>query len=174
MRTCDRAARSGATSGASAMTTPSRSTCHESDRLSDETKSWWLCSVSEPSVGHLAHRRVRRPVGEKQAVDAELAVVGRVAKVAAIGPALAAVWELLHEALVDQVPDEAALHPRLALEELKVLDDPSVGVAHRVRVLAQDERPHVRRGEQPEAVLRPRVHWREHVGGHVHAVAEAF
>ena len=57
--------------------------------------------------------RVRGAVGEDEAVDAELRVVHRLAKVAAVAPGLHAlavrVGYPVHQALVHPVPDEAAL-----------------------------------------------------------------
>ena len=56
---------------------------------------------------------MRRPVGPNHAVDAELGVVRLVAKVSAVRPGLNLLsvgrGELLHEPLVDPVPDEASL-----------------------------------------------------------------
>lgn len=56
---------------------------------------------------------MRGPIGPDHAVDAELAVMRGIPKVPAVGPGLdeASVGrgELVHEALVDPVPDEAAL-----------------------------------------------------------------
>ena len=46
----------------------------------------------------------------------------------------------LHEPLVAPVPDEAALHVRVLAEDAPVLVQPAVRVAHRVRVLAEEER----------------------------------
>ena len=82
----------------------------------------------------------RRAVGEQEAVGDERAVVQRLAEVAAVREALAAVGQALAQAVVDPLPHEAALAARVALEELLVLRQPAGAVAHGVRVLAEDER----------------------------------
>lgn len=60
---------------------------------------------------------MRGPVGPNHAVDAELAVMRGIPKVPTVGPGLdepaVGRGELVHEALVDPVPDETALGVRL-------------------------------------------------------------
>ena len=69
-----------------------------------------------------------------------VAVVGLVAEVAAVGVADRAVGEPLVEAVVAPLPDEAALEPGRRLDRVPVLGERAVAVAHRVRVLAHDQR----------------------------------
>ena len=59
------------------------------------------------------------PVGPDETVDAELGVMHRVAEVTPVAPVLdflAALHSLGHNALVHPVPDEPALHGRVADE----------------------------------------------------------
>lgn len=60
---------------------------------------------------------MRGPIGPDHAVYAELPVMRGIPKVPAVGPGLddpaVSRGELVHEALVDPVPDEAALGVRL-------------------------------------------------------------
>ena len=57
----------------------------------------------------LVQRGVRGAVGPDDPVGAEVRVVRRVAEVAAVGPVLAAARVALPDAVVDPLPDEAAL-----------------------------------------------------------------
>ena len=88
----------------------------------------------------LEQRRLGPAVGPDQAVQAEVAVVRLVAEVAAVGPARRAVRQLLDEAVVPPLPDEAALQSVRGLDRVPVLGQRAVAVAHRVRVLAHDQR----------------------------------
>ena len=81
--------------------------------------------------------RRRRPVGEQQPVDAEVAVVHDLAEVAAVRERAV----VPPQTVVDPLPDEAALAARMALEQRVVVGQAAGPVAHRVRVLAQHERP---------------------------------
>ena len=64
-----------------------------------------------------------------------------VAEVAAVGPVLAASRVRAPDPVVDPLPDEPALQRVVALEGGEVVGEPAVRVAHRVRVLAEDQRP---------------------------------
>ena len=74
----------------------------------------------------LPERRLRRPVRPDQAVGAEVAVVGLVAEVAAVGPAGRAVGQRLDEAVVPPLPDEAALQPGRRLDGVPVVGERAV------------------------------------------------
>ena len=63
----------------------------------------------------LPHRGLGRPVGPDQPSVHEVAVVGLVAEVAAIGPAGRAVGQRLDEAVVPPLPDEPALQAGRAI-----------------------------------------------------------
>src|SRR4029453_5716866 len=79
------------------------------------------------------------PVGEQEPVGDEGAVVGGCAKVAARGEELGAVPGVGAQAVVDPLPDEAALAAGVALEQVLVLPQAAGAVAHGVGVLAQDQ-----------------------------------
>jgi hypothetical protein len=81
-----------------------------------------------------------RPVGEQQPVGHEVAVVEGLAEVATVGEELPAVLGVGAQAVVDPLPDEAALAAGVALEQLLVLPQAAGAVAHGVAVLAEDER----------------------------------
>mmetsp|Transcript_150899 Transcript_150899/g.484959 ORF Transcript_150899/g.484959 Transcript_150899/m.484959 type:complete len:321 (-) Transcript_150899:1441-2403(-) len=86
--------------------------------------------------------RARGPVRPHQAVDAEV-VVGRgafAAEVTAVGPDLFAVDGLCDDALIDPIPDEAALQYTVLVNHVPIFLEAAQGVAHRVRVLHHDER----------------------------------
>ena len=89
-------------------------------------------------MAHLGQRRVRPPVGERESIDAELAVVEvRVwPEVTAVGVARRAIGHGLLEPLIAPVPDEPALDVRMRAEEVPVLVQSAIRVAHRVRILA--------------------------------------
>ena len=84
--------------------------------------------------------RMRYPVGGDHAVAHEIGVVRRVAEIAAVGEVLAAVGGFDPEAVVEPLPDEAALDARAGLEEMEVVRERTIRVAHRVRVFAEDDR----------------------------------
>ena len=88
----------------------------------------------------LPHRRLRCAIGPHQAVAAEVPVVRLVAEHAAVRPPLGAVRRALDEPVVPPLPDEAALQPVRVLDRVPVVGERPVAVAHRVRVLAQDQR----------------------------------
>ena len=94
-------------------------------------------------------RRMRRAVGEHQTVHAELAVVRLVAEVAAVGLPGLPVFIVARQALVDPVPDEAALQARKLTKRLPVFCKAAEAVAHGVRILAQDQRPVFARQADP-------------------------
>ena len=58
-----------------------------------------------------------------RAVQAERAVVRLVTEVAAVREAFGSVGHLLHERLVDPVPDEAALQARVGPDRVPVVDE---------------------------------------------------
>ena len=91
-------------------------------------------------VLRLKQRRMRRAVGKHQPVHTELAIVRRVAKVAAVrGPGVAFVI-VFNQRLIDPVPDEAALQARVLAERLPVFGESAEAVTHRVGIFAEDQR----------------------------------
>ena len=121
---------------------------------------------------NLAHRRMRLEVGRHQPVGDEVAVVGRVAEVAAVREALAAVGQPATQAVILPLPDEPALQPGRRRDGLPVVGERAVGVAHRVAVLAHDQRPGA---DAVGAVLADRLDLRVHRAGDVaglHAAAD--
>ena len=97
-------------------------------------------------------------VGEEDAVAAELVVAGRLATVAAVAEVRTAVPVGQADGLVGEVPDEATLEQRLAVGEIEVPVDGAERVAHRVGVLAEDERLVPVGGEERLDLGRRRVH----------------
>ena len=89
-------------------------------------------------VLELVHGRMRRAVGPYEPVGAEVGVVPGLAEVAAVRPVVADA-----DPVVDPLPDEAALQRVVAVEGGVVVGQAAVAVAHRVRELAQDQRPRV-------------------------------
>src|SRR5690606_32317902 len=81
---------------------------------------------------------VRSAIGKHQPVEAELTVVGLIAKIAAVGPECRAVFRFFRQRLIDPVPDKSALQPGMAAECLPVAGKAAKAVAHRVSILAQD------------------------------------
>ena len=113
----------------------------------------------------------RRPVGVDEAVRDEVPVVQRLAEVPAVREPVPAVGGGAPDAVLEPLPDEPALGPRVPPEARLVLVDPAGPVAHRVDVLALQERQRaavrIRRGVG-ERLLRlapDRVHL---VGVRVH------
>ncbi len=94
-----------------------------------------------PRPQELPETRVGTQVRADQAVDAEVAVVDLLAEVAAVGPEGPPVTVGLGESLVPPVPHEATPERRVGVERVHVLVQRPVRVAHRVAVLAQDQRP---------------------------------
>ena len=84
---------------------------------------------------HVPHLRLRRAVGVDHAVADEVDVVREVAEVAAVAPVALV---LSQDALLDPVPDEAALQAVVRADRLPVVGEAAAAVAHRVRVLAHD------------------------------------
>ena len=89
---------------------------------------------------HLLHLRALAAVAVDDAVAAEVAVVRVLTEVAAVGVARLPEAVLRAHGLVDEVPDEPALEERLLVGVVGVLVQRAGGVAHRVRVLAEDVR----------------------------------
>ena len=86
------------------------------------------------------HLRRQLAVCKQDAVTAEVAIVRAVAEVAAVRQRIFAVAVLVPDGLVDEIPDEAALIERFLVREVRVLVHAADAVAHRMRVLAADER----------------------------------
>lgn len=92
-------------------------------------------------VGHLRQRGMRPPVGIHDAVAEEVALARRaVAVVAAIGPEGFARGIPRGEALIDPVPDEAALQVRPGVDRLPLQVERAGRVAHRMGVLRGADR----------------------------------
>ena len=92
-------------------------------------------------VAHLVHVRVRHAVGANQTVVVEVAV-GTVVRVivAAVFVDFNAVLAFSAEALVDKVPNEAALILRIFANEVPIFFETALRVAHCVSIFALNER----------------------------------
>ncbi len=88
----------------------------------------------------LIQRRMRSAIGEDQAIHTELAVVWRVAEVTAVGLPRLALFIIARQALIDPIPDKAALQTGMLTKRLPVFGIAAEAVAHSVSVLAQDQR----------------------------------
>ncbi|CUY74704.1 Uncharacterised protein [Serratia marcescens] len=122
-------------------------------------------------------RRVRGAIREHQPVQAELAIVGGVAEVAAVGPEFFAAFVAPDQRLIDPVPDKAALQARMCVERAPVALKAAEAVAHRMGVFAQDQRALFLRQADPLAdrpfghrrerliLIHPRIHRADNVGG---------
>ncbi len=88
----------------------------------------------------LPHRGLRPSIGPDHPVAHEIAVVRRLAEVAAVGPVGPAVGQGLDQAVVEPLPDEPALEPGSRFDRVPVVGEVAVAVAHRVRELAHDQR----------------------------------
>ncbi|CAB5068835.1 unannotated protein [freshwater metagenome] len=122
-----------------------------------------------------AHHRVRYEVRCHQAVGHEVGVVRRVPELAAVREApTGGGTHGLADAVVLPFPDEAALQTGGVLEHAPVVGERAVRVAHRVAVLAHDERP-VSESVPPVHLHRPdrRVHRADDVGDIAAAVNPA-
>ena len=120
----------------------------------------------------LLQRGLRCAVGPDDAVDAEVQIIRLIAKISAVRGTRGAVGETLTEAVVPELPDEAALQSVEALDRVPVVGEAAVAVAHRVRVLAHDE-GHLGRFlplGPADDVGDLRVHRAEHIGGRLRAV----
>ena len=85
-------------------------------------------------------------VGGHEPVGHEVAVVGGVAELAAVGEPHRAVREALAQGLVLPLPKEAPLEAGGRLDHVPVVGQRAVAVAHGVAVLAHDQRPPARAG----------------------------
>ncbi|CZW78027.1 Uncharacterised protein [Enterobacter hormaechei] len=103
---------------------------------------------------------MRGAIGKHQPVEAELTIVGLIAKIAAVGPECRAVFRFFCQRLIDPVPDKAALQPGMAAECLPVAGKAAKAVTHRVGILAQDQRTGFVRHTNP-LFNRPLWHRRE-------------
>src|SRR5258708_14124176 len=84
-------------------------------------------------------------MGEDQPGDDEIAVVPRLAEVTAVGEVVLGLpagtgGTALGDSVVDPLPDEAALQPRMRLDQLLIIGQAPGTVALGVGVLAHDER----------------------------------
>ena len=105
-------------------------------------------------------------IGPDDPVRAEVGVVGLVAEVPAVGPVLPASVVSPPDPVVDPLPDEPALERAVTLEGREVVGEPTVRVAHAVRVLAEDHRPGVVALLGPRHdVVQLRVHRADDVRG---------
>ncbi|KAJ0162855.1 hypothetical protein CTA2_3920 [Colletotrichum tanaceti] len=107
----------------------------------------------------------------QQAVHDKGAVVGTLAKVAAVGVVSLAVGLLLPDAVVRPLPDVAALETRVLLKDVDVVVEAAGPVAHGVAVLAEDDGlveaavlPDALRLDQVAQTADGGVHVRVHVG----------
>ena len=89
---------------------------------------------------HLGHCRMRFEVGRHQTVGHEVPIVRRLTELPAIREAHCAVGQSLTQPVILPLPDEPALEARRGGDDRPVVGQRAVRVAHRVAVLAQDER----------------------------------
>ncbi len=89
---------------------------------------------------HLLHAGMRVQVGRHQTVGDEVAVVGFVAELAAVREAAFAARQSGEQAVVLPLPDEPALQAGRRRDHVPVVGERAVRVAHRVAVLAHDQR----------------------------------
>ena len=75
-----------------------------------------------------------------QTIDAEVAIVGVVAKVATISPVFLAIRTGCQQTLVFEVPDELTRQTGILLVEVEHLTDITHRVTHRMAVLTLDVR----------------------------------
>ena len=108
---------------------------------------------------------MRRSIGPDQPVGAEVRVVTLLAEVAAVRPVLTSVGRGLEDPVVDPFPDEPSLEGVVAIEGGVIVGEAPVRVAHRVGVLAEDDRTRIvaRPGKALDA-LDLRVHRADDVG----------
>ena len=78
-------------------------------------------------------------IWKNQPVNAETAVVGLVAEIAAVGIPFLTLIRDLPDALVHPVPDETALQTRIGLDDVPVLFEVAGAVAHRMGIFGHDE-----------------------------------
>ena len=104
------------------------------------------------------------PVGVHQTVDAEIAVVGVVAEVAAVGPVFLSRRALREQALILEVPNELASQTGVTLVEVEHIAHVAHRIAHRVAVLALDVGTVVLRLAHPSDVFVAAVHRRTDIG----------
>ena len=91
-------------------------------------------------VGHLRHVRVGSAVGADETVVVEVVVAGvEAVEVATVSVDGHAAFAFPADALIDEVPDKAALILGILADEVPVLLEAAHGVAHGVGVLALDE-----------------------------------
>ena len=108
---------------------------------------------------------MRFSVGIHQTVDAKVAVGGHILpEVAAVSVELPALCILRQQTLIDPVPDAAALQLRVLVDSVPVVGEAAAAVAHRVRVLAHNERTLLRLAGVAGEVVRRGVHDGHNVG----------
>ena len=95
----------------------------------------WLIAVL-----HFCHFCGNGAVCKDNAICTEIVVCWTVVKITACCKERFAVFILLENRLVDEVPDKTALIAWLSLGKVGILEQRPVGVAHRVGVFAADER----------------------------------
>ena len=116
-------------------------------------------------LSHLGQLRVRFPGGIHQTVDAEVAVGGHILpEVAAVGVELPALRVRRQQTLIHPVPDAAALQLRVLVDGVPVVGEAAAAVAHRVRILAHNERAGLRLAGITGEVVRRGVHNGHDVG----------
>eukprot|EP00962_Isochrysis_galbana_P014641 scaffold4194_cov131-Isochrysis_galbana.AAC.11 len=127
--------------------------CGSAPVEAEQTRVHWPVHVLD-----FGERRVGRPVGKDEPVDAELSVVPLAVKVAAVRPKVSTGHRVsLVQALVGPVPDEAALCVRESSEKVPPLGVVAGRVAHCVRKLTQHERPRLGTPTIREPSGRPEV-----------------
>ena len=102
--------------------------------------------LSDTTTGRYTHITSCTPgmglqVGRHQPVGNEVAVVGLVAELAAVGEPAFAARETSEQAVVLPLPDEPTLQAGRGRDHVPVVGERAVRVAHRMAVLAHDQGP---------------------------------
>ena len=108
-------------------------------------------------LAHLRHGRMNGAIREDQPVDAEIHIVDRIAKIAAICPVLLPALVDLLKTLVHPVPDKAALQAGIAFDRLPVFLQVPHRIAHGMGIFAHDERDAVSSTFRAKSTIRSMV-----------------
>src|SRR4051812_25705530 len=84
--------------------------------------------------------RMRKPIRAQQSIATEIAVIGRVAKVATISKVELAISSFLANTLIDPIPKKAPLQARIERNRIPILLQVARAIAHGVRIFAHDNR----------------------------------
>ncbi len=112
----------------------------------------------------LFESRMWLSIRPKQAIDAKVAIVRLVTKIAAVGKPFLPCVRKAPDSLVHPVPDKAALQTRVLFDNIPIFFQVAGTVAHRVGILAHHDRTPLTRllGHRDDA-LHTGIHRAEHV-----------